>query len=151
MPNPLQSINQYNNNIAWQYPTKDQILIGNTASMIIPAPSIYNLIDYLTLSNSCSTLDDPNILVYQTNIDIGSYTVAGVVSTTAYNAGSTIAGGTLQQATGAGRGPFETMQSNNPSRANLGQTGTWRAMGYSQGQTSKGTTNGPTNLWVRIS
>lgn len=80
IPNPLQSINQYNNNIAWQYPTKNQLLLDNTASQIIPVPNIYNLIDYLTLSNSCSTLSNPNDLFYQINIDTGSYTVTTLAS-----------------------------------------------------------------------
>ena len=80
IPNPLQSINQYNNNIAWQYPTKNQLLINNSASFIIPTPNDYNLIDFLTLNNSCSTLSDVNDLFYETNIDTGSYTVSSLSS-----------------------------------------------------------------------
>jgi hypothetical protein len=75
MPNPLQSINIYNNNIAWQYPVWSQLLIDNTTSFIIPSPNKLNLINFLNIANSCSIFDDPNILVYQTNIDPGSYTV----------------------------------------------------------------------------
>jgi hypothetical protein len=82
---------------------------------------------------------------------IGSYTVGGVVNTTAYTPGTTLAGGSLQQNNASGRGPFTDMQSNDPARSNQGQTGTWRAMARSQGVTTKGVTNGPANLWVRIS
>jgi hypothetical protein len=79
---------------------------------------------------------------------IGSYTVGGVVSTTLYSVGATLAGGSLQQGNFSA---FQPMQSNAPGRSNQGQTGTWRAMARSQGQTFKGVTNGPPNLWVRIS
>jgi hypothetical protein len=75
MPNPLQSINIYNNNIAWQYPIWSALLVDNTASFIIPSPNKLNLINFLNIANSCSTFKDPNILVYQKNIDTGSYTV----------------------------------------------------------------------------
>ena len=36
MPNPLQSVNIYNNNIAWQYPIWSQLLVDNTTSFVIP-------------------------------------------------------------------------------------------------------------------
>lgn len=75
IPNPLQSINIYNNNIAWQYPIWSQLLVDNTSSFIIPSPNKLNLINFLNIANSCSTFEDPNILLYQTNIDPGSYTV----------------------------------------------------------------------------
>ena len=75
MPNPLQSVNIYNNNIAWQYPIWSQLLVDNTTSFIIPSPNKLNLINFLNIANSCSTFDDPNILIYQTNIDPGSYTI----------------------------------------------------------------------------
>lgn len=84
IPNPLQSINIYNNNIAWQYPIWSQLLVDNTASFVIPAPNKLNLINFLNIANSCSTLVDPNILVYQTNIDPGGYTISSLDSKIRY-------------------------------------------------------------------
>lgn len=84
IPNPLQSVNIYNNNIAWQYPIWSQLLVDNTASFVIPAPNKLNLINFLNIANSCSTLDDPNILVYQTNIDPGGYTINSLISKIIY-------------------------------------------------------------------
>jgi len=80
IPNPLQAVNIYNNNIAWQYPIKDQLLVNNTTLYVIPSPNELNLINFLNIANSCSVFDNADILVYQTNIDIGGYTIGALIN-----------------------------------------------------------------------
>ncbi len=75
IPNITQSINEYNNNICWQYPTKTYILENNLYNTIIPTIDKLKQINYLTLPNVVSNLSDENILVYQENITNGNYSI----------------------------------------------------------------------------
>ena len=47
----------------------------NNLSVISLKNNKLKLINFLNIANSCSTFDDPNILVYQTNIEPGGYTI----------------------------------------------------------------------------
>ena len=81
---------------------------------------------------------------------IGSYTVGSINSAATVTAGDTLAGSSLRQATSVNTA-FDAFNSL-ASFGNIGQTGTWRAMARSQGDsTCCGITNFKTNLWVRIS
>jgi hypothetical protein len=96
IPNPLQSVNIYNNNIAWQYPVWSQLLVDNTASFVIPAPNKLNLVNFLNIAHSCSTFEDPNILVYQTNIEPGGYNIQELNSRIRYRTTSIYHGETIR-------------------------------------------------------
>ena len=75
IPNITKSINDYNNNICWQYPTKKIILKNNLYNTIIPTPNKFKQINYLTLPNVVDNLNNENILVYQENITNGNYSI----------------------------------------------------------------------------
>jgi hypothetical protein len=82
---------------------------------------------------------------------IGSYTAGSINSAATVNAGDTLAGSSLRQNTGAGTTPFGFF-SGFDAPANIGQSGTWRAMAKSQGDTNCcGNIQYRPNLWVRIS
>ena len=84
---------------------------------------------------------------------IGSYTAGGGgTSLTSWAPGSTISGSSIIQNTSDGYSPFGSFQTNAGSRANQGQTGTWRAMGRSAStDIGDGYVAVGSNLWVRIS
>jgi hypothetical protein len=81
---------------------------------------------------------------------IGSYTGGCPNATGTISAGATLAGSSIQQATYGRSGCFNGVQSSAPF-GNQGQTGTWRAMGRSNGENDEGTNYVGGNLWVRIS
>jgi hypothetical protein len=87
IPNITQSINEYNNNICWQYPTKTYLLENNLYNTIIPTTDKLKQINYLTLPNVVSNLSDENILVYQENITNGNYSIKSFIERFKYQTG----------------------------------------------------------------
>jgi hypothetical protein len=85
--------------------------------------------------------------------NIGSYSAGGGgTSTSTWAPGSTISGSSITQGTNDNCSPFGSFQTNAGSRANQGQTGTWRAMGRSSWtDVGDGYIAVGSNLWVRIS
>jgi len=87
-PNINESLTNYNNNIAWQYASQNNLLELNIDNTLIPAPDPNRLISYSSLPNSVfsypsssgisTNLD--NYLVYQTNITPGFYNIESLIS-----------------------------------------------------------------------
>jgi hypothetical protein len=86
IPNIKQSVNDYNNNICWQYPTKKYVLENNLYNTIIPTPNKLKQINYLSLPNVVSELNNENILVYQENILNGNYSIRTFIERFRYQA-----------------------------------------------------------------
>ena len=85
-PNINDTVNNNNNSLAWQYPSKNFLGINNIDQSIIPVPAfiIKRPILYSSLPNSVFTYDTigsdvdyssqvDNNLVYQTNVALGNY------------------------------------------------------------------------------
>ncbi len=89
-PNNYPPINNTNNILAWQYASKNDLLSYNIDQSIIPQPNIINNIEIQTIFYSelvstkiiedksytlysVSSIDNPQNLVYQTNINSGYY------------------------------------------------------------------------------
>ena len=87
IPNITEAVNEYNNNICWQYPTKRYILENNLYNTILPTPSKIKQINYLTIPNVVSNLNDENILVYQENITTGNYSIKSFIERFRYQTG----------------------------------------------------------------
>jgi hypothetical protein len=84
--NMNQSINNTNNNLAWQYPSQNFLLNNNIDNKIIPNPGIKN-ISFSSLPNSAYAytgqgsydINIENYLVYQTNINPGFYNIESLI------------------------------------------------------------------------
>lgn len=87
-PNVNQSITNYNNNLAWQYPSQNSLIELNIDNTLIPTPDPNRLISYSSLPNSVFTYptsggispDLDNYLVYQTNLTPGFYNIESLIS-----------------------------------------------------------------------
>ena len=85
--NMNQSVNNTNNNIAWQYPSQNFLLNNNIDNKIIPNPGIKN-ISFSAIPNSAYAYDNQgtydinveNYLVYQTNINPGFYNIDTLIA-----------------------------------------------------------------------
>ena len=85
--NMNQSVNNTNNNIAWQYPSQNFLINNNIDNKIIPNPGIKN-ISFSDIPNSAYAYDNQgtydinidNYLVYQTNINPGFYSTDTLIS-----------------------------------------------------------------------
>ena len=85
--NMNQSVNNTNNNIAWQYPSQNFLLNNNIDDKIIPNPGLKN-ISFSDMPNSAYAYDNQgtyninveNYLVYQTNINPGFYNIDTLIS-----------------------------------------------------------------------
>jgi hypothetical protein len=85
--NMNQSINNTNNNIAWQYPSQNFLINNNIDNTIIPNPGI-KPISFSLIPNSAYAYDNQgtyninidNYLVYQTNINPGFYNIDTLIS-----------------------------------------------------------------------
>ena len=92
-PNILNSVTNYNNNLAWQY-ASENFLVNNNIDSIIPVPDKNRLISYSSLPNSVYTYSvsggSPNVpnldnyLVYQAQIPEGNYTVNSIINSIKY-------------------------------------------------------------------
>ena len=86
--NMNQSINNTNNNLAWQYPSQNFLINNNIDGKIIPNPGI-KPISFSFMPNSAYAYDNQgtyninieNYLVYQTNINPGFYNIDTLIST----------------------------------------------------------------------
>jgi hypothetical protein len=93
-PNVINSITNYDNNLAWQYASENFLVNNNIDISIIPVPDKTRLITYSSLPNSVysysvtagsgniPTLD--NYLLYQTQIPEGNYSVKTMISSIKY-------------------------------------------------------------------
>ena len=85
--NMNQSVNNTNNNIAWQYPSQNFLLNNNIDNKIIPNPGLKN-ISFSAIPNSAYAYDNQgtydinveNYLVYQTNINPGFYNIDTLIT-----------------------------------------------------------------------
>ena len=85
-PNVIQSVNNYSNNLAWQYASQNYLINNNIDNTIIPVPDELREISYSSLPNSIYAYsvtagtsgnipDLDNYLVYQTQISPGNYNI----------------------------------------------------------------------------
>ena len=84
-PNDIQSISNYNNNLAWQYASENYLINNNIDLSIIPVPDNTKQISFSSLPNAVYTYtvtagsgnipDLDNYLVYQTQVIPSNYTV----------------------------------------------------------------------------
>lgn len=91
--NLSQSITNINNNLSWQYASKNYLIQQNIDITIIPTPSLTKLIAYSSLPNavyeySGNTINIEQYLVYQAQIPPGNYTVENLILTIRVYAGS---------------------------------------------------------------
>lgn len=85
--NMNQSINAYNNNISWQYPSQNYLIDNAIDTSIIPVPGI-RTISFSSLPNSAYSYENQgsydinidNYLVYQVNINPGFYNIDSLIS-----------------------------------------------------------------------
>ena len=93
-PNLINSLSNFNNNLAWQYASENFLVNNNIDVSIIPVPDKNRLISYSSLPNSVysytvsagsgniPTLD--NYLLYQTQLPEGNYTVETIIKSIRY-------------------------------------------------------------------
>lgn len=102
-----------------------------------------------------TSLNGQNGAIVNTDFNaIGSYTIGAPNTNGTFSPGSTRAGTGIIVTTDTGNNPFQGMQSNSGGQSNLGKTGTWRAMSWSNGYLAYpccGVSIWSSNIWVRIS
>ena len=94
-PNMVNSITNYNNNLAWQYASENFLVNNNIDVSIIPVPDKSRLISYSNLPNSVYSYtvsagsgnipDLDNYLLYQTDIAEGTYTIDTMIKAIRYS------------------------------------------------------------------
>ena len=76
IPNCVQTLSKYNNNLSWQYITEDVLTNLDINLFIIPVPNLTKRVLYSSLPYSClESPNDPNLLVYQTTVVPGYYSI----------------------------------------------------------------------------
>ncbi len=91
-PNLNTSVTNYNNNIAWQYASKNYLVVNDIDTNIIPVPESstlpsiaysslpFSVFDYTTIIPNTYASNVDNYLVYQCEIEPGYYTVSTMAS-----------------------------------------------------------------------